>query len=104
MSWFRSAHLKAGMILERDLSDAHGRLLYTAGTRLGSAEIERLHSLDLRGADVVDVDGNEPWPGRPGSHRFLDAADPYTRRLLKLSGPGCPAGKGKDRPDGLERG
>lgn len=103
MSWFRCTHLKVGMVLGQEVADSQGRLLYPAGTRLGAVEIERLNTLDLRGADVVDEDSGEPWPGRPESHRYLDAADPYARRLLGLSG-GSGAASGKDRPDGLERG
>lgn len=104
MSWFRCTHLKVGMVLGQEVADGQGRLLYPAGTRLGAVEIERLNALDLRGAEVVDEETGEPWPARPGSHRYLDAADPYARRLLGLSGGGPGAASGKDRSDGLERG
>ena len=96
MSWLRCAHLKAGMVLGRDLSDNHGRLLFSAGARLVEADIDRLYALDLRGADVVEGGPDAAWPGRPPSHRFLDATDPYALRLLKLSGYGDEAGTGKE--------
>ena len=85
MRWLRSAHLKAGMILSEELLDNHGRLLLHSGTRLTDAQIDWVHSLDLRGADVRDVPDGEPWPVPVDRHQFLDPADPYSRYLMQAS-------------------